>query len=575
MSYSLKKMNLRTKFLTWSLVILTAFATGISTLYYFHLRKILMGEALNKSEVVLREVESIREYIKSVLRPKMYDLYNGDTFIIEAMSTTYISLNIMKRFGQKMPGYIYRRVSLNPHNPDNMADEFEEEMFDWFEEDRGRNFWQGIVRKGSASYFVSMVPDYFAKPCLHCHSDPAIAPKSLIDRYGPEGGFRFKVGDLAGVNSVSIPVSKPLSHIKKLSIVTFVGIIAIVGLLLFVLNLLFERLVISRITHMDSFFLKENEPDLPDLADEAPAHASPDELDSLKESLTNLNTYVRIARKGSGQAANFIGQYTVGKPVLAGSLTWLHQGKDSLTGDPVALKIPFEEIFFNPIYTACLRAEAGIIQAASHPNLIKIIDAQSDVLVTEALTGETLDSVINRQVPVTHEAMLSILRQLGDLVGYLHNMGVVHHDLRPQNMILSTPNAITLVDAGIAFFRDMPDAIFEAGLGPQGNFIYMAPEQLQGERGDPRSDIYSLGVWLYHLTTGKLPFPASRSGLKTLLRLKKEFKPSGEFSDNLSTELQAVILKAMSWDLDNRYQWVEDFIADLEDACGGKKEQTE
>ena len=245
MAALLKKVNLRTKFLTWSVVILTVFAIGISTLSYFHLRKILMAEALNKSEIVLLEVESIRDYIKSILRPKMYDLYSQDTFIIEAMSTTYISLNIMKRFGQKMPGYIYRRVSVNPHNPDNMADEFEEEMSDWFEDDRSRSFWQGIVRKGSASYFVSMVPDYFEKRCLHCHSDPAIAPKTLIDRYGSQAGFRFKAGDLAGVNSISIPVSKPLAHIKKLSILTFIVTIAIMGLLLFVLNLLFEKLLLN------------------------------------------------------------------------------------------------------------------------------------------------------------------------------------------------------------------------------------------------------------------------------------------------------------------------------------------
>ncbi|MEN8244084.1 MAG: DUF3365 domain-containing protein [Thermodesulfobacteriota bacterium] len=565
MAAMLKKKNLRAKFLTWSVVILTIFAVGISMLYYFHLRKILMAEALNKSEVVLREVESIRGYVKSVLRPKMYDLHSQDTFIIEAMSTTYISLNIMKRFGDKMPGYFYRRVSINPHNPDNMADEFEEEMFEWFEDDPNRNFWQGIVKKGSASYFVSMVPDYFEKQCLLCHSDPALAPKSLIDRYGPVGGFRFRAGDLAGVNSVSIPVSKPLTHIKKMSIVTFIGTVAIMGLLLFVLNRLFENLVISRITRIADFFSKENAPGLPGFADKEPVNASPDELDSLKESFTNLNTYVRIARKGSGPAPNFLGQYTVQEPVLAGTLTWLYHGKNSLTDDPVALKIPFEDVLFNPIYTACLRAEAGIIQAAGHPNLIKVIDAQSDVLVTEAVIGETLDTVINGQVPMAREAMLSILRQLGDLLAYFHNMGVVHHDFRPQNMIYSASSTIILVDAGLAFFRDMPDAIFEAGLGPQGDFIYMAPEQLQGKRGDPRSDIYSLGVWLYHLTTGKLPFLLSRSGLKTRLRIKKEFQPSDEFKEKLSQELQAVILKAMAWDVENRYQWVEDFMADLED----------
>ena len=153
-------------------------------------------------------------------------------------------------------------------------------------------------------------------------------------------------------------------------------------------------------------------------------------------------------------------------------------------------------------------------------------------------------------------------------------MGVVHHDLRPQNMMLFAGNTITLVDAGLAFFRDNPDAIFEAGLGPQGDFIYMAPEQLQGKRGDPRSDIYSLGVWLYHLTAGELPFAASRSGLKTRLRIKKEFRPSGRFTDQVSGELQTVVQKAMSWDLENRYQWVEDFLADLEHACVENKGQT-
>jgi serine/threonine protein kinase len=173
------------------------------------------------------------------------------------------------------------------------------------------------------------------------------------------------------------------------------------------------------------------------------------------------------------------------------------------------------------------------------------------------------------------EDILPIFRQLGDLIAYLHNMGVVHHDLRPQNIMLSPQKTITLTDAGLASFRDTPDAVFEAGLGPQGDFIYMAPEQLQGQRGDPRSDIYALGVWLYHLTTGKLPFSHSMPGIKALLRIKKEFKPSVEFREKLSQELQAVILKAMATNIEDRYQWVEDFIVDLEQAYGRKNERTQ
>jgi len=534
-----------------------------------------MAEALNKSEVVLREVESIREYVKSVLRPKMYALHTQDRFILEAMSTTYISLNIMKRFEQKMPGYHFRRVSLNPHNPDNMADEFEEEMSDWFENDRKRNFWQGIVKKGEDSYFVSMVPDYFEKRCLHCHSDPAIAPKSLIERYGAVRGFRFEEGDLAGVNSVSIPVSEQLAHIKKFSIVTFIGTIVIMGLLLFVINRLFEKLVISRITQIVSFFTKDKETArLPGVAKKT-ASASSDELDSLKESFANLNSYIRIARKGSGAAPNFIGPYTVGETLLAGSLTWLHHGHNTQTGKPAGLKIPFDDTLLNPIYTACLRTEAKILRAAKHPNLINITDVQSDipadVLATDALSGESMDDVIRQRTPMDNETLLMIMRQICDLTAYLHNMGVVHHDLRPQNMLFSDSDTVILVDAGLASLRDAPDAIFEASLGPQGDFIYMAPELLMGQRGDARSDIYTLGVWLYFMTAGKLPFTPLRAGLKARLRAKKEIKPPGAFKPDLSSQLQDVILKAMAWDIEKRYQWVEDLLADLEHACGAKE----
>lgn len=128
-----------------------------------------MNDAMTKSEVILREVEAIRFYIKQELRPKMFELHGSNTFIIEAMSKTYISTRIMARFAETMPDYLYRRASLNPHNPNNLADPFEEEMFTWFEEDSSRRFWQGIVKKNGSSYFVSMVPDYFTKSCIRCH----------------------------------------------------------------------------------------------------------------------------------------------------------------------------------------------------------------------------------------------------------------------------------------------------------------------------------------------------------------------------------------------------------------------
>ena len=149
--------NLKQRFFLWSAFILLGGGILLSALSFWNTRRLLMSEAMTKSEVILQEVEAIRSYVKKELRPKMNELYGADVFIIEAMSTTYVSTAIMERFAESMPNYIYRRASLNPHNPRNLADSFEEEMFDWFEEDRGRSFWQGVVKKQKRGAFIPLL----------------------------------------------------------------------------------------------------------------------------------------------------------------------------------------------------------------------------------------------------------------------------------------------------------------------------------------------------------------------------------------------------------------------------------
>lgn len=551
------------------MIITLAFGLVTSILYYSHLKKILMAEAFNKSEMVLREVEAIRGYVKSVLRPRMYEITSKDTFIIEAMSTTYISLNIMKSFEERMPGYLYRRVSLNPHNPKNSADAFEEEMFEWFETDRDRSFWQGMVKKGAESFFVSMIPDYLEEGCLRCHGKVEDAPRSLIEKYGPVGGFRFSNGDLAGLNSISIPVSKPLSHIARISVAIFIGTVFMMALLLFLLNLVFGKLVISRLTRLMGS-LSNGENDKEDAAHIAHLTGTRDELDHLRESFRYLNRYVSLARKGAGLEPNFVGSYAVEAPLASGTLSWLYQARHTTTDKPVALKVPFDDILLNPLYTACLRTEMNILDlAGSHENLVVTIGGEGDALVLEALEGWDLASFIkNRQAPFGVKEGCLLFSQLCDLMAHLHNAGIVHHDLRPHNMMIDPKGALKLFDFGYASARDIPDAIFESGITPQGDFRYMAPEQMAGKRGDPRSDIYTLGVLLYQMSTTRLPFEKNRSTLKNRLHIKEAFKPPRVYAKDMSEALEQVILTAMAWDVEKRYQWVEDFWEDL-NRCDG------
>ncbi len=562
---TINSMNLRHKFFLWSGLILVLFSLLLSLLYYKHMRSILIKEALDKSEVILQEVESIREYVKEELRPKMEELHSSNTFILEAMSTTYVSLRIMKRFGRRMKGYLFRRVSLNPLNPENRADAFEEEMFDWFEEHPDRHLWQGIIHRNDKSFFISMEPDYMETGCLRCHGDYYDAPAELIKRYGTTGGFRFKEGDLGGIDSVLIPVSAALARITRDSILVFFVIFGSAMLALFLLNLMFGKLVIRRLGRVSTSLLQDDGSGEGTEDSGLQGRANVDELENLRLSLKTLTRYVKIARKGAGLQPGFIGPYTVGRPVAPGTLSWLYQGMDTRTDQQVTLKLGFDDVLLNPLYAACLRAESKILKSVRHDNLLTPVPGEKDIMVFEQVQGQDLQQWIDNQHAISKH-LLPVFDQFCDLLATLHWDGVVHHDLRPGVFLITDTRNIKLFDMGNAFRRDIPDVILSSGLGPQGDFRYMAPELIQGKRGDPRSDIYSLGILLHLFATGKLPFEKQNVSLATWIGIKKEVPKPTFFHADIAPELENVIVKAMAWNKDARYQWVEDLWEDLQKA---------
>jgi hypothetical protein len=546
--------NLRQRFFLWSALILIGGGLVLSALSFWNTRRLLMGEAMTKSEVILREVESIRSYVKDELRPKMYELHGQDTFIIEAMSTTYISTTIMENFAQAMPNYIYRRVSLNPHNPRNQADLFEEKMFDWFEDDSNRSFWQGVMKKNGEAFFISMVPDYFSKTCIRCHGKVEDAPQVLTDRYGKVGGFRFKAGDLAGINSVAVPVSASLREAWHGSLVIFGITLGTSVFLLWLLNLLFQRLVIERLGVMLSLMGEKKKT--------SNVNGPGDEIDVLQASLGSLRSYVHSARQGSALQPNFIGDYVVTQPITAGAISWLYSGYAAKSNDKIALKVGFDEVLQNPLYKSCLETELHLFKTVSHPCLPKVRERVGDVLILDDVQGSNLISILNKG-HLDDQLLLPVFSQLCDLLASLHATGIVHHDLRPHILMLDSKQQLLLIDMGLASSDLKPDPIVAAGLGPQGNLLYLAPELIQGKRGDQRSDIYALGVLLYLATTGNLPFSQKKKSLQKWLNHKEQIVSPKNYRANLSASLEQVILKAISYDMNKRYQWVEDLLEDL------------
>ncbi|RUM46839.1 MAG: hypothetical protein DSY80_01505 [Desulfocapsa sp.] len=547
--------NLKQRFFLWSSLILIGGGMLLSLLSFWNTRRLIMAEAMDKSEVLLQEVEAIRSYVKKELRPKMTEMHGRDAFIIEAMSTTYISVSIMDTFARSMPDYTYRRASFNPLNPRNLANPFEEKMLDWFEEDRSRTFYQGIMKKNGESFYVSMIPDYLGKPCLRCHGKVEDAPQSLIDRYGKSSGFRFQEGDLAGIDSVAIPVSASLRAAWQGGLVLFLITVPASLLLLWLLNLLFQHLVIERLGAMLLLVKPGDKED----GSEQPG----DELDALHASLGSLQQFVHTAQKGSALQPNFINDYVAGIPISAGAMSWLYSGYTAKTvnKETISMKIGFDDVLQNPLYRACYETELYLFETLSHSCLPAFRERIEDVVILDAVQGKSLASLFEKGALLDTQ-LRTVFSQLCELTAHMHANGVVHHDLRPQIMHVDTDGKLTLTDLGLASCDRRPDPITAAGLGPQGDLLYMAPEQIQGKRSDPRSDIYTIGILLYQANTGKLPFSSKRRSMQNLLLQKEQFGKHRE-DTGIQAEMIDIIIKALSANPGKRYQWVEDMHEDL------------
>lgn len=222
----LKNLTLSTKFTLAIGLILLIFCVIFSLLIYFHMKHRVMEEADEKTLIIITQMDSVGRYVKEELRPRMFEvlpnIYGEVDFVVEAMSTTYVRRAVMERFNEDLKDYTYRRVSTNPINPKNKADSLHEKKIAYFQEDRNRKSWNGVITIDGLEYIMRVEPVITEKGCLKCHGDPSHAPLGLIKKYGGKGGFGWKEGDVVGVNSVTIPLSVALGQIRDIAVSTFI-----------------------------------------------------------------------------------------------------------------------------------------------------------------------------------------------------------------------------------------------------------------------------------------------------------------------------------------------------------------
>ena len=251
---SRRGFSLQSKFTVGIILILGGFSGLLSYGLYRQLEDSLVDNVYEQSQIILAELEAIRTYVAETLRPKISSLVPSDEFVLEAMSTTFVSRQIMDRFHTTFPNFIYKRAAINPRNDNNRADSFESSILLRFANDNTLKEWQGIVLRGKERFFVRMVPIHMDSPCMRCHGDPGDAPARLVGLYGLQGGFGKKQGEIAGMDVLSFPVESAMIRIRHqvLAILgpSILALVVAIGLLI----VLFRNLVVNRIGAVERFF---------------------------------------------------------------------------------------------------------------------------------------------------------------------------------------------------------------------------------------------------------------------------------------------------------------------------------
>jgi serine/threonine protein kinase len=263
------------------------------------------------------------------------------------------------------------------------------------------------------------------------------------------------------------------------------------------------------------------------------------------------------------QEGEKIGRYVVIKELGHGGMSQVYLAHDDRLNREVVLKFPNDDLMGDPANYERFRREVKIGNILNHPNIQRLYemggDNQAPFLVLEYVPGDTLRDEFIKVRPyqrdrVKQEALAHQLgKQLGNALAYTHANGVFHRDLKPENIIVTPDGIVKIMDFGIAFVEGSRRVTWGALSSQVGTPDYMAPEQIKGQRGNDRTDIYALGMILYECVAGRLPYEGDSALVIMNQHVTVSPPPLHKFCKDVSPELEEVILKALRRNPDKRW----------------------
>ncbi len=265
--------------------------------------------------------------------------------------------------------------------------------------------------------------------------------------------------------------------------------------------------------------------------------------------------------------ADILDCYRLDAVVARGGMATLYRATDLRDNRTVALKLPHPEMEADPILVERFRREEEIGQLLDHPGIVKTFNHEPRsrlYMVLEWVEGRLLRAVLNAQRPLPADRAIRIARALCDALDAMHKRGIVHRDLKPENIMIGPDDDVKIIDFGIAMHEEARRITHVQNSPMLGTPDYISPEQVQGKRGDQRSDIYALGILFYEMLTGRVPFSGPNPLAVMNERLINDPPSPRSLNPALTPELEEILYRALEREPRHRYSTAQEMQWEIE-----------